>query len=66
MQQNLCAGLTSAAQDAVKSITADTTSRLRQLADGASQAQNLSDYRLLKRIEGRAANMGNSENMLVS
>jgi len=64
MQQNLCAGLTTAAQDAVKNITADTTSRLRQLADGASQAGNLSDYRLLKRIEGRAANMGNSENML--
>ena len=46
MQQNLCAGLTTAAQDAVKNTTVDTTSRLRQLADGASQAGNLSDYRV--------------------
>jgi hypothetical protein len=63
-QQNLLSRLDSANQHTVKQIVSDTSSKLLELANTAKLGGNLDSFRLLKRIESRAENIANAENML--
>jgi hypothetical protein len=61
IQQDLLSGLADETQNKVKSVIAQATKQIQQLQNEAIAAGLLEEHRLLSTIQGRAANIGTTE-----